>query len=61
LNVVPEVSVSPLNLIKLDDLHKLVGDGPNEQVRSIVRKLQLAEAMQASPLHKAGTKGYHKS
>jgi len=46
LNVVPEVSVSRLDLIKLNDLQKLVGDGSNEQVRSIVRKLQLAEAMQ---------------
>jgi hypothetical protein len=48
LNVVPEVSVSRLDLIKLDDLQKLLGDGSNEQVRSIVRRLELAEAMQVS-------------
>ena len=46
LNVVPEVSVSRLNLIKLDDLQKLLGDTSNEEVRSIVRRLDLAEAMQ---------------
>jgi hypothetical protein len=50
LNVVPEVSVSRLNLIKLDDLQKLVIDGSNEQVRPIARKLQLAEAMQVGSL-----------
>jgi len=48
LNVVPEVSVSRLDLIKLDDLQKLLGDKSNEQVRSIVRRLELAEAMQVS-------------
>ena len=46
LNVVPEVSVNRLDLIKLDDLHKFLGDTSNEQVRSIVRRLELAEAMQ---------------
>ena len=46
LNVVPEVSVSRLDMVKLDDLLKLVGDGSNDQVASIVRKLELAEAMQ---------------
>jgi len=46
LNVIPEVSVSRLDLIKLDDLQKLLGDTSNEQVRSIVRRLDLAEAMQ---------------
>jgi hypothetical protein len=45
LNVVPEVSVSRLDLIQLDDLQRLVGDGSHKQVKSIVRKLQLAEAM----------------
>jgi hypothetical protein len=46
LNVVPEISVSRLDMVKLDDLYKLDGNGLNEQVRSIVRKLELAEAMQ---------------
>jgi hypothetical protein len=31
---------------RLEDLHKLDGNGLNEEVRSIVRKLELAEAMQ---------------
>ena len=61
LNVVPEVSVSRLDLIKLDDLQKLVGAGSNEQVRSIVRKLQLAEAMQVSRVYTTSLKGYHDS
>jgi hypothetical protein len=46
LNVVPEVSVSRLDLIKLDDIQKLLDDTSNEQVRSVVRRLELAEAMQ---------------
>jgi len=46
LNVVPEISVSRLDIVKLDDLLKLDGDGLNEQVAPIVRKLELAEAMQ---------------
>ena len=46
LNVVPEISVSRLDTVKLDDLLKLDGDGSNEQVAPIVRKLELAEAMQ---------------
>jgi hypothetical protein len=46
LNVVPEVSVSRLDMVKLDDLYKLDSNGLNEEVRSIVRKLELAEAMQ---------------
>ena len=46
LNVVPEMSVSRLDMVKLDDLYKLDGKGLNEQVRSILRKLELAEAMQ---------------
>jgi hypothetical protein len=46
LNVVPEVSVSRLDMIKLDDLLKLDGNGSNEQVAPIVRKLELAEAIQ---------------
>jgi hypothetical protein len=61
LNVVPEVSVSRLDLIKLDDLQKLVGAGSSEQVRSIVRKLQLAEAMQVSRVYTTSIKGYHDS
>lgn len=61
LNVVPEVSVSRLELIKLDDLHKLVGDGPKEHIRSVVRKLQLAEAMQVSQVRTPGTKGHEYS
>jgi hypothetical protein len=58
LNVVPKFSVSRLDIVKLDDLHKLDSNESNEQVRSIVRKLELAEAMQVSwvtvtlePLH----------
>jgi hypothetical protein len=46
LNVVPEISVSRLDMVKLDDLYKLDGNGLNEEVTSIVRKLKLAEAMQ---------------
>jgi hypothetical protein len=46
LNVVPEISVSRLDLVKLDDLYQLDRNRSNEQVRSIVRKLELAEAMQ---------------
>jgi hypothetical protein len=46
LNVVPEVTVSALDIIKLDDPQKLLGDTSNEQVRSIVRRLELAQAMQ---------------
>ena len=57
LNIVPEVSVSRLDLIKLDDLQEVVGAGSNEQVRSIVRKLQLAEAMQVGPLQSDGKRG----
>ena len=46
LNVVPEVSVSRLDMVKLDDLYKLDGNGLNKEVTLIVRKLELAEAMQ---------------
>ena len=46
LNVVPEISVSRLDMVKLDELYKLDGNRLNEEVRSIVRKLELAEAMQ---------------
>ena len=46
LNVVPEISVSRLDMVKLDDLHKLDDNKSNEQVRLIGRKLELAEAMQ---------------
>jgi hypothetical protein len=48
LNVIPEVSVSRLDMVKLDDLYKLDGNGSDKQVGSIVRKLELAEAMQVS-------------
>jgi hypothetical protein len=56
LYVKPEVSVSRLDLTKLDYLQKLVGAGWNEQVRSIVRKLQLAEAIQVGPSQSDGKK-----
>ena len=46
LNIVPEISVSRLDMVKLDDLYKLDDNGSNEQVRSILQKLELAEAMQ---------------
>ena len=46
LNVVPEISVSRLDTVKLDDLYKLDSNGLNKEVTSIVRKLELAEAMQ---------------
>jgi hypothetical protein len=46
LNVVPEISVSRLDMVKLDDLYKLDISGLSEEVRLIVRKLELAEAMQ---------------
>jgi hypothetical protein len=46
LNVVPEISVSRLDTVKLDDLYKLDSNGLNKEVTLIVRKLELAEAMQ---------------
>ena len=45
LNVVPEISVSRLDTVKLDDLYKLDSNGLNE-VTLIARKLELTEAMQ---------------
>lgn len=45
-NVVPELSVSCSNLLELNDLQKLVSDVSNEQVRTIMRKPQPAEALQ---------------
>jgi hypothetical protein len=35
-------------MLELDDLHKLDGNRANEQVRTVVRKLELAEAMYVS-------------
>ena len=46
LNVVPEVSVSRLDIVKLDDLYKLDGNRLNKEATLILRKLKLAEAMQ---------------
>jgi hypothetical protein len=44
--VVPELSVSCSDLLELNDLQKLVSDVSNEQVKTILRKLQPAEALQ---------------
>jgi hypothetical protein len=44
--VVPEVSLSRLDMAQLDNLHQLGGNESNERVEAIVGKLELAAAIQ---------------
>ena len=46
LNAIPDVSASRLDIVKLDDLHKLGENGSNERLEAVVRKLELAKAME---------------
>lgn len=46
LNAIREVSASRLDIVKLDDLHKLGENGSNERLEAVVRKLELAKAME---------------